>query len=82
MEINTSFDEESLYLNRWNTKLDKSNKDFLNKKKEITQAIELFNKLSSQKHSILDDVLDRKLRKCESCKISANTYCKVTKTNM
>jgi len=65
MEINTSFDEESLYLNRWNTKLDKSNKDFLNKKKEITQAIELFNKLSSQKHSILDDVLDRKLRKCE-----------------
>ena len=65
MEINTSFDEESLYLNRWNTKLDKSNKDFLNKKNEITQAIELFNKLSSQKHSILDDVLDRKLRKCE-----------------
>ena len=65
MEINTSFDEESLYLNRWNTKLDKSNKDFLNKKKEITEAIELFNKLSSQKHSILDDVLDRKLRKCE-----------------
>jgi aminoglycoside phosphotransferase len=65
MEINTSFDEESLYLNRWNTKLDKSNKDFLNKKKEITQAIELFNKLSSQKHSILNDVLDRKLRKCE-----------------
>ena len=65
MEINTSFDKESLYLNRWNTKLDKSNKDFLNKKKEITQAIELFNKLSSQKHSILDDVLDRKLRKCE-----------------
>ena len=50
MEINTSFDKESLYLNRWNTKLDKSNKDFLNKKKEITQAIELFNKLSSQKH--------------------------------
>ena len=65
MEINTSFDEESLYLNRWNTKLDKSNNDFLNKKKEITEAIELFNKLSSQKHSILDDVLDRKLRKCE-----------------
>ena len=60
------FEEEKREYEKWTVEFEKQKLEFEQKSKEIIEKEEMFNKLfSTQKRSIIDEVVGRPLRKCE-----------------
>ena len=60
-----NYEEDKKDFVKWTIEFEKHKNDFEESKKEIQEIGENFRNLSTKKHSIVDDVVGRKLRKCE-----------------